>query len=64
MHMRNIKQRLVPVVAWRAGEEVTIFEPWGMWPNVSEEYKRHQSRERDLLDMIRHPHISNHKFGP
>lgn len=51
MHMRNIKQRLVPVAAWRAGEEVTIFEPWGMWPNVSEEYKQHQSRERDLLHV-------------
>ena len=48
MHMRNIKQCLIPVAAWRAGERVKICEPWGMWPNVSESYQCYQSRERNL----------------
>ena len=51
MHMRNIKQRLIPVAAWRAGERVKICEPWGMWPNVSESYQCHQSKERNLLHV-------------
>ena len=51
MHMRNIKQRLIPVATWRAGERVKICEPWGMWPNVSESYQCYQSRERNLLHV-------------
>lgn len=51
MLLRRIKQRIVPIAAWRGGERVQIFDPWREWPNKNNDYQKHQTREQVFLHV-------------